>query len=143
MGPGSGGEGWGNVFKDMKAGGYTDAKNLGEVVSSYHHDTNADRKGGSATDSLSATGSTNSPSATGRSKFVRDDTKVGITTGRGTTEIASRGGSNSSSKSGTTSGRSSSSAGAVSHGSLSAGVSNAGGNGGGNSGGKSGGNGKH
>jgi hypothetical protein len=140
MGPGAGGEGWGNVFKDMKAQGLTDAKNLGEVVSSNRHDVNGDRKGGtSATDSLSASSST----TTSRGKFVRDDSSVGITTGRGTTEVATRGNANGSSKSGVTSGRSSSNAGAVSHGSVTAGISNAGGNAGGNSGSHGGGNGKH
>jgi hypothetical protein len=37
--------GWGNVFKDLKAQGYyPDAKNLGDVVSAYHHQQNALRK---------------------------------------------------------------------------------------------------
>lgn len=32
-----GGEGWGRVFKTMKSQGLVDAKNLGQVVSSYNH----------------------------------------------------------------------------------------------------------
>jgi hypothetical protein len=32
-----GGQGWGNVFKQMKAQGLVDAKNLGQVISASHH----------------------------------------------------------------------------------------------------------
>jgi hypothetical protein len=39
------GTGWGNVFKDLKAQGYyPDAKNFGEVVSTYRHQQNELRK---------------------------------------------------------------------------------------------------
>ena len=87
--------GWGRVFQDMKANGYTDAKNLGEVVSTYRRDANADRK---AVETTSATGTTTT-SAKGASsersgRFVRDDS-VAITTARGGTEVVGRGGADS------------------------------------------------
>ena len=38
-------EGWGRVFKEMKADGLIQAKNLGQVVSAHQHQLNAQRRG--------------------------------------------------------------------------------------------------
>jgi hypothetical protein len=41
-------KGWGRVFKQMKADGLIQAKNLGQVVSARQHELNAARRGGTA-----------------------------------------------------------------------------------------------
>jgi hypothetical protein len=120
------------VFQEMKAGGYTDAKNLGEVVSSYHHDVNDAKAGASTTDSTAVRSGTTSGQRSGR--YVRDDA-VAITTASGATDVVGHGSSSGNRGADTAvsaSGRSSGSHGANGGG---RGVtSGSGGHGGGNSG---------
>jgi hypothetical protein len=47
-------EGWGRVFKQMKADGLIRAKNLGQVVSAHQHELNAARRGGTASATTTA-----------------------------------------------------------------------------------------
>ena len=48
-------EGWGKVFKEMKADGLVQAKNLGQVVSAHQHQLNASRRGAGGTTAGTAT----------------------------------------------------------------------------------------
>jgi hypothetical protein len=133
MGPGAGGEGWGRVFQEMKAGGYTDAKNLGEVVSSYHHEINDAKTGTSTTDSTAI----NSTRTTGQhsGRYVRDN-EVAITTAGGATDVVghgSHGGDRGADTTVSARGGSSNSHGGANGGGRGV-ISGSGGNGGGNSG---------
>lgn len=47
-------EGWGRVFKQMKADGLIQAKNLGQVVSAHQHELNAARRGSGGTTARNA-----------------------------------------------------------------------------------------
>ena len=66
-------EGWGKVFKQMKADGLVQAKNLGQVVSSYEQQQHATRS--------TATGASMRTATSGTSR--RSTTAVTTTIGRG------------------------------------------------------------
>ena len=83
-------EGWGRVFKTMKADGLIQSRNLGQVVSSYQHSLRsstasaASRSGRTATTASATTRSGRSmtrTSARGGSRF----SSAGMTSGRGFT----------------------------------------------------------
>lgn len=72
-------EGWGKVFKEMKADGLVQAKNLGQVVSANQHQLNASRRG-----STTATGAARGRTSTLASARMRGGaTGAGMTNGRG------------------------------------------------------------
>jgi hypothetical protein len=72
-------EGWGKVFKEMKADGLVQAKNLGQVVSANQHQLNASRRG-----ATSATGAARGRTATLASARMRGSAGgAGMTNGRG------------------------------------------------------------
>jgi hypothetical protein len=79
-------EGWGRVFKTMKADGLIQSKNLGQVVSSYNHSLHAST---ASTASGSARTTTASATRSGRStthSSVRSGSRfssAGMTNGRG------------------------------------------------------------
>ena len=76
-------EGWGKVFKEMKADGLLEAKNLGQVVSGYQHTLH--------TSTTSAAGRTASTATTGSTRSTTHAatrtggsfSSAGITNGRG------------------------------------------------------------
>ena len=57
-------EGWGKVFKQMKADGLVQAKNLGQVVSGYEHQLHASRA--STTSAAATTRTARTPATTSR-----------------------------------------------------------------------------
>ncbi len=74
-------EGWGRVFKTMKADGLVTAKNLGHVVSSYNHSqrsSTTSTAGGSSRTTTTASASTRASARSG-GRF----SSVGMTSGRG------------------------------------------------------------
>ncbi len=81
-------EGWGRVFKTMKADGLVTAKNLGQVVSSYNHSQRA------STTSTASRSTRTTTAASGTTRSGRSTThasarsggrfsSVGMTSGRG------------------------------------------------------------
>jgi hypothetical protein len=78
-------EGWGKVFKEMKADGLVQAKNLGQVVSANQHQLNASRRGAGGTTAGTASsaarrGNVNNASMTNGRGF-----NASMTNGRGFT----------------------------------------------------------
>jgi len=67
-------EGWGRVFKQMKADGLVQAKNLGQVVSGYEHQQHAGR--GSSTGRTSAATRTTRAATTGRNTIARSNSHM-------------------------------------------------------------------
>src|SRR5713101_2969225 len=72
-------EGWGKVFKQMKADGLVHARNLGQVVSAHQHQLNAARRG-SATATSAARGRTETLASARMGGRV---SSAGMTNGRG------------------------------------------------------------
>src|SRR5580765_932060 len=70
-------EGWGKVFKEMKADGLVQAKNLGQVVSANQHQLNASRRG--------AGGITAGTAASANGARRGSVSNAGMTNGRGFT----------------------------------------------------------
>ena len=68
-------EGWGRVFKEMKADGLVQAKNLGQVVSAHQHQLNASRRG--------AGGTTAGTAASANGARRGSVSNAGMTNGRG------------------------------------------------------------
>jgi hypothetical protein len=66
-------EGWGRVFKQMKADGLVSARNLGQVVSQHEHQLHASTTGTTASTAGRSTG-TATASGTGRSGISRTAT---------------------------------------------------------------------
>ncbi len=81
-------EGWGRVFKTMKADGLVTAKNLGHVVSSYNHSqrsSTTSTAGGSSRTTTTASASTRGGRSTTHASARSGGrfSSVGMTSGRG------------------------------------------------------------
>lgn len=74
-------EGWGRVFKTLKADGLVSAKNLGQVVSGYQHSLRSSTTSTASRGTSSRGTSTTTAGATGRSGGRVSS--AGITNGRG------------------------------------------------------------
>ena len=76
-----GGQGWGQVFKQMKAQGLVDAKNLGQVVSASHHGSTTSATSPTTT-SYQSTGPVVS-NAAGSTTVARGNSEHGKSSGQG------------------------------------------------------------
>lgn len=82
-------EGWGRVFKQMKADGLIQAKNLGQVVSARQHQLNAARRGsGTTAGTASATTAARANRSGGTTMAAGG--RIGLTPGGGSAASRSR-----------------------------------------------------
>jgi hypothetical protein len=83
-------EGWGRVFKEMKADGLIQAKNLGQVVSKYQHTLHASTTSTTSRGASTTTATTRSGRSTTRTGS--SVSSAGITDGRGVATGSQAGG---------------------------------------------------